>query len=288
MHAEDRVEVRSVMRLEAVPQVTAGEETELTVELVGKENESLARAIVYRLPSYGDGCGCGCEGAKQGGLHPYLFQAFLSDVEPGESLRIRRGEKELWHRMAPDEKPRVASFTAELEKDGALVVAYKVEMAGDQPEYWLQWSDDRGKTWHGLATGLGRDGVRQASPGLPTGSVQVRLLASDGFHTTVSKPVSVRVPDRPPVASILTPSEGQVLVAGQSMRLWAMVTDPTGKALEVERALWKVDGKEAGVGLDVFVPAPPEGEHRLTLAVKAGTKRAETVVGFLTMEMPRE
>lgn len=97
----------------------------------------------------------------------------------------------------------------------------------------------------------------------------------------------VRVPDRPPVASILTPSEGQVLVAGQSMRLWAMVTDATGKALEVERAVWKVDGKEAGAGLDVFVAAPAEGKHKATLTVKAGTKRAETAVGFLTMETPK-
>jgi hypothetical protein len=286
MHADDRIEIKSVMRLNALRQVSNGEETDLTVELLGKEGKSLARALVYRLPSLGNG-GCGCEGKGQAGAHPYVFQAFLSDVEPGEALHIRRGEKELWHRSAPKEKPRVSSLAVELDKEGALVARYKVEGAGGE-EYWLQWSADRGKTWHALATGLGREGVRLAGPGLPPGPVQVRLLASDGFHTAVSKSAQVRVPDRPPVVSILTPRDGQVLIAGQTMRLWGVVSTPAGEAPDIKHAFWTVDGKEAGTGLDVFVPAPPQGEHRLTLTVDTTGKQAEKTIRFATVEVPKE
>jgi hypothetical protein len=216
-----------------------------------------------------------------------VFQAFLSDVEPGEALRIRRGEKELWHRSAPKDKPRVSSLTVKMDEEGALTAQYKGEGAGEE-EYWLQWSADRGKTWHGLATGLGREGVRLASPGLPPGRIQVRLLAGNGFHTVVSKSIEVRVPDRPPLVSILRPGDGQVLIAGQSMRLWAVVSTPAGEALDIKRAVWTVDGKEAGTGLDVFVPAPPQGEHRLTLIVDTTGKQAEKTIRFATFEVPKE
>jgi hypothetical protein len=289
MHADDQIEVKSVMRLSAIRHVPNGEETDLTAELLGQEGKPLDRAPVYRLPSLGNGsCGCGCEAKTQAGLHPYIFQVFLSDLGQGEALRIRRGEKEIWNRSAPKSKPRIASLTVEIGKEGELTAQYQVERAGEEAEYWLQWSSDRGKTWNGLATRLGRDGARLASPSLPTGRIQVRLLTSNGFHTVISNSVQVKVPHRPPLISILTPGDQQVLLAGQSMRLWGGGSTQTGETSEFERAVWMVDGKEAGAGLDIFIPAPPQGEHRLTLIVEAKGKRTEKTISFATLDLPKK
>ena len=67
---------------------------------------------------------------------------------------------------------------------------------GDQAEYWLQWSADRGETWHGLATRLDAKHAAIADAALPAGKVLVRLLVGNGFRTVASKPVPVRVPLR--------------------------------------------------------------------------------------------
>jgi hypothetical protein len=286
MHAEDKMEVKSVMRLNAVRQAPKGEETDLIAELLGEEGKVLDRAPVFRLPSMGTGCGC--ESKSQSGAHPCVFQVFLSDVEPGAALRIRRGGVEFWSRRAPASKARVASLSVKLSKEGDLIARYKVERGGEYAECWLQWSDDRGKTWHGLATGLGVAGARLASPDLPAGQIQVRLLAGNGFHTVASEPVSLRVPERPPVVSILSPRDRQVLLADQPMRLWGAVSAPGGGEVEVEGAAWTLDDRPIGAGLDTFVKAPAKGEHRLTVAVATKGKRTERTVSFVTIEVPKE
>jgi hypothetical protein len=71
------------------------------------------------------------------------------------------------------------------------------------------------------------------------------------------------------------------------MRRWGIVTTQTGEAFEFERAVWMLDGKEAGVGLDIFVPAPPQGDHRLSLMVEAKGKRTERTISFATLEVPK-
>lgn len=284
VHAEDRVEVTSVMRVDAVRQVPNGVETPLAAELIGRDGSAVARDTVFRLPLMGNGCGCGCE---EPSTYPYTFQAFLSDTETGSALRIRHGEKDLWRREAPDGKPAISSFSAEVDGEGELRASYETSGTGDQAEYWLQWSADRGETWHGLATRLDAKHAAIADVALPAGKVLVRLLVGNGFRTVASKPVPVRVPDRPPVASILSPDDRAVLMAGDPMRVWGVVTDRTGEPADIEHAAWLIDGEEVGAGLDAFIEAPPHGEHRLTLVVEVKGKHVETDCVFATVEMPK-
>lgn len=294
VHARDELEVTSLMRLDALREVAGGTRTDLTADLVGGDGRALASAPVYRLRAHGHGAGgCGCEGEKAEDRYPYAFQAIVADVAPGAALRIRAGDQELWSLRAPATEPRVADFRARVKKGdrkGAqLAFEWKIKSAGDEPpEVWLQWSKDRGKTWHALAAGLRGTGAMFDVSALPSGRVAVRLLASDGYHTAVSKQVPVTVPRRAPAVSILSPRDGQTLVAGGPMRAWAAVSRGDGEIGTAKDARWLVDGKEAGRGLDAFISAPRAGQHRLTLVATVDAGKVEQTIKFVTVEVPEE
>jgi hypothetical protein len=294
--SENEIEISSVMRLEAFRDVTSGRASGLTAELLDGNGRVLARGQVHQLTSRAQ-CGCRCEGGEAASF-PHALQAFVPNVGAGAALRIRRGEKEIWVRRAPDSEPHIETFRASLAKsrprkgeaaNDQLQAEWKIKCAGEtEPEIWLQWSKDRGKTWRGLASSLRGKGASIDAAHLPAGRVQLRLLASDGFHTAVSKTIAVEIPARPPVVSILSPRDGQTLVAGNPMRLWGAVTGTDSEAGSAEGGRWLMDGKEAAAGLDAFITAPAAGEHRLTLIIGARSERAETVVKFRTVRLPRD
>jgi hypothetical protein len=298
LYGPDELEIQSVFRLDA-ESVSNGRVLDMRAELVSAEGRVIASGTVYSLRSCSHG-GCGCNGeGDQAESFPRLIQAFVPDVAAGALLRIQRAGKPVWSRAAPAKKPKVASATAEL-KEGhpvklrtmtkrrrkraqptpsrapvfdELHLRWTVEAGGDQePECWAQWSTDRGRTWHALATGLRGGSAVLDARGLPSGRVAIRLLVSDGFDTAASRLLNVTVPRRPPETSILSPREGQVFVSQGPMRLWAVATDARGHPVPDEAARWVVND-EATTGLDAFVEAPKPGNHRATLTSETGASR---------------
>ena len=104
-----------------------------------------------------------------------------------------------------------------MSKHGSVVIVnWNIRASSDQePEVWLQWSEDKDKDkiWHGLATGLmGKRAELDASM-LPSGRIRIRMLANDGFYTTISDPVSVKIPARSHLVTILyPPSNAELLI----------------------------------------------------------------------------
>jgi hypothetical protein len=284
LYAEDRIEITSVMRVETTPIIRGGKDTGLTADLVGADGRVIAAAILYRLPSKTDG-GCGCDDIPEEGP-PYLVQAFISNVERGEALRIRRGTTEIWSRQAPKVEPQIARFEVGL-RDDRLMVAWKFEASGDTEEYWLQWSVD-GRRWNALATGLRGDKASLEATGLPSGAVQIRLLAGDGFYTVQAKPVMVEIPMRAPVVSILAPGNEERLMAGGSMRLLGFVSDGSGEVVPTKLAIWLLDDKEFADGLDIFVTVPNAGEHNITLVVATEGGESRRTVHFTAVSVQEE
>jgi hypothetical protein len=287
MHAENEIEITSLMRVEAVPEVTGGKTTGYVAELVGGKESVIARGKLIRLPAHG-GCGCdhGCEETED--PYPFVFQAFIPDVERGIALRIRRGEERVWERQAPKITPKITSFKPRV-RENHLVAQWNWEGGRDQEaEFWLQWSDDEGQTWHALTTGLHEERAEIDLTGLPSGKVLVRVLGSDGFSTALSKPVGVELSEGLFAASILSPREGETLQAGAPMRLWAAVSTGHEEEDPEVKAVWEMDGQGVAEGLDAFVEAPPEGDHKLMLVVYRGNQRGEVVTSFRTVHIPSE
>jgi hypothetical protein len=289
LHGPDELEIQSVFRLDAESEVSNGRALDMRAELVNAEGRVVASGTVYSLRSYGHGgCGCKEEGGDETESYPRLVQAFVPDVEAGALLRIQRAGEPVWSRGAPERKPRIREAAAEL-KEGEVHLTWAVEAGGEQePECWAQWSSDRGRTWHALAASLRGGSATVDARGLPSGRVAIRLLVSDGFHTAISRSMSVTVPRRPPEASVLSPREGQTYASHSPMRLWGAATTARGEAVPDEAARWTVDDEEVATGLDAFVEAPKPGNHRATLTVKLREGTAETSVAFTTVEMPEE
>jgi hypothetical protein len=288
LHSERELEVTSVMRLDTRPAPIGGRRTGMSAMLLDERGEVIARAPVHELRSQADGCGCGCHGeGDESGRFPAIVQALVPDAGKGSALVIRSGEEELWARKATERPPRVRSFAARPVRD-AIQLSWEVEAESGEAEVWVQWSGGRERAeWRALATGLTGGKAEVPISLLPPGSCSLRLLAGDGFHTSVSKQVRLRVPDRGPDVAILTPRDGETLVAGASMRLHGAATDPRASE-ETPPASWLIDKKEAAKGLDAVVTAPPAGRHTLELAVGSGRGRARAAIRFVTVDIERE
>ncbi len=111
------------------------------------------------------------------------------------------------------------------------------------------------------------------------------MLAHDGFYTATSRPISVRVPTRAPSADILYPRKDAMVQAGSTLRLWGDAAFSSNKPDKSNSARWLIDGKEVAHGLDAFITAPAQGQHRCTLIVTAGGKKVEKTHTFKTVNV---
>jgi hypothetical protein len=288
VHSEREIEVSSVMRLRANPQVSNGRETELRALLLNDNGAVAARAPVYRLRHLGSGCGCGCEDEEQPD-YPYTFQAFISDVERGSLLQIIGEDNEIWNRRPSAEPPRVGGLhagviqTDQFPSGLGLALEFGYESTGDvRPECWLQWSNDDGRNWFGLTTGLFDHQALLDAGSLPAGTLLLRLLVSDGFDTATSDPIRIEVPQRAPDVAIFSPRQGEPFQAGAAMRLWGSVVSASGDDLDQDHAIWLLDGQEIAQGTDVFIPVPDEGEHTVVLVGRNEFGSTEQQVTFTT------
>lgn len=288
--SDKELEVRSVSRLDAFRDVTGSERTEFVAELIDKDEKVVASAPVYRLASYSHTrSGCDCSHSDEPSCPPYLFQAFLDNVATGTELRIRRGEDKIWVRQASSAPPIINKFNAHVRKERILYVNWDIESKSQQEtEVWLQWYSDKEKSWRGLATGLlGKDAELDTSI-LPSGSISLRLLAHDGYFTSVSDKISVRIPTRPPSIAIMSPREDSEIIANSTFRLWGSATAGSGKPIDMTSVRWLIDNKEVARGLDTYATSPSQGQHRCTLIVDADGKKAERSIKFRTISIPSE
>lgn len=282
------VEVKSVMRVPALPSTRGAVATPYVAQLVGAEGEVLAAAPVVRLPAQGSGCGCGATAPAPG---PFVFEAMVADVAPGAALRILRRAAEggrsepVWSREAPERAPSIRSFSVTVER-GAGRARWQARGEGEL-EFSLQFSKDRGRSWNGLAVGLTGGEHRFSAETLPSGRLVFRLLAHDGFHSISRMSRAVVMPRRPPIVSILSPEAGRPFFAGAALRLWGAITEDDGAPADAEACEWLVDGRRIARGADAWITAPPPGEHRCTLIVRGrgGSARVNTTLRTLD---PRE
>jgi hypothetical protein len=284
VHSPREIEVQSVARVEAAGS-PPGDVTEHRAQLVGEDGRVLASAAVVRLHTHGD-CGCGAATGDDPSA-PYAFQAYVPNVDRGAAIRIVRDDDTVWERRASERPPRMGRVSAKGDDAGRLRVNWEGDLAGEEREVWLQWSSDGGETWHGLTAGIREQEADIDVSGLPSGSIQVRALLNDGFETAVSKPTTFRIPARRDQvqAAILSPMEGETLVVGRPLRLWANLAGPEAELDENENVRWLLDDQEVGRGLEVWTEMPPPGDHRVTLILRRGT---QVEVSFRSVDPERD
>ena len=244
----------------------------------------LHRAPLLRVGLHPCGCGCagngGCD-ERATGLVTGLVQAILPEHEAIGAVRIIRGETEVWSRRATAEPPRISDVSAEL--DGETLRIRWQAWVSDQyaAERAARWSRDDGRTWEALAVRLFEDEAIVPVGSLASGPAVIQVLVSDGFHTTVSESLPIKIPPRAPPVAILWPIQGGAVQSGKALRLWGTATGSDGRTLPAETLLWDLDAEPAGTGAEAWVDLPDwEGEHRVTLRVQHGCEYGEASVTF--------
>ena len=307
-----RVTVNGVARVAARPVVDRGFDTGLTAQLRNATGDVISQAVVYALNSAtphghhsgggghsggsggghtGNGC-CGCgdhsgggSGGGSGGRRTRVFLAFLRDVDHGECLCIvDKDHEEHWRRTAPKTKPKV-QITSAAVKANRLSITWSTRVDGDtDPQIWVQFSVDQGKTWSGLGTGLTGKRATLNLASVPPGRARFQVLVHDGFSTGRARTGAIRVPPRDPSVAILHPQNGQHVPANSTIRLYGHVdTTPLGKDVDPHDVVWLIDNKRVARGTEVCVTAPDPGEHTCTLVVKGAQRNVRTRSTFFCL-----
>ena len=286
LHDDERLEILSVLSLEAVPTVEGSWVSGAFVELVDGGGAVVSRAALRQVGHH-PSCGCGPEGRDGEQPATLLVQALLPrPAEPveGGSLRVLRDGDEIWSRQSPDRPPAVTDVAADVDGDRVLV-RWTTERGSDaEVQSYVRISTDRGRSWQLLA--FGADGSADAP--LETageGRAMVQVVVSDGFSTVTSEPARIELPPRAPTVAILWPAEGVVVRGGVPLRLWGGAAASDGARLDGDEVEWELDGDRVASGPDAWVDLPDGDEHRVTLRVRSGGFESETTRGFTSVRV---
>jgi hypothetical protein len=282
-HLDGRVEVRSVTRALADPEVPDGQRTSMLAELLDAGHQPIAQARVYRTAARGGGCGC-----DDGDDDPdaYVFQAYIPTTERGAMLRLVDDGEPVWERAAPKRKSDRPEAALSLKRGGDVMVRWGVDEEVQDVEVWIRYRRPRTEP-RIVRIASGGDGEVVLDPtSLPPGKGTLEVVLHDGFHEVTSTRMAVDIPDRDPSVTILHPYEYRTLRARRTMRLHGVAAAANGATIEDDDAYqWTIDGEEVGRGPDLFVTAPDAGEHRVELAVETRSGTATAKVGFTTVDV---
>jgi hypothetical protein len=182
--------------------------------------------------------------------------------------------------------------------DAQMTLSWRASDAdsADALLYTVQYSPDNGASWRALLTDFpnlgGTDTVTvplQSLSGLPASSSGglVRVLASDGYNTTIAVSQQFSLPDRGPQPTITSPWPGQSIPAGQMLTLQGSATDAEEGSLSGDALRWTLDGKDVGAGQERAVGGLAPGQHTVTLTARDAGGREQTVTTTLTIEALR-
>lgn len=182
--------------------------------------------------------------------------------------------------------------------DAQLTLSWRAADAdsADRLLYTVQYSPDNGQSWRALLTNFPNPGSSDtitvpltslsALPASSAGGL-VRVLASDGYNTTiaVSKPFSL--PDRGPQPTITSPWPGQSIPAGQLLTLQGAAIDAEDGSLSGDALRWTLDGNDLGTGQERAIGGLAPGQHTVTLTARDTGGLERTVTTTLSVEALR-
>lgn len=268
--------VTHVQRVDAV-RTLEGVASGMHAELIDRDGTVMSRAPLQTLPSSAHG-GASCRDC--GGDHAAVVQALVPDVGAGAALRIIRKGEPIWARDATERPPEVGSLRIDTTKEG-LHAEWEASGAADL-EYGLRWSRSPDGPWNSLAFGITEQSTDLASDAVPGGDLYVQVIAHDGYFSTTSEPSALTLEGDDVVASILNPIPDLPVRAGHPLRLWAAVSTRSGEPLQDIRLTWNIDDETVGDALDIWVTAPPPGDHQVTLQVTTEAGETETRTALTT------
>jgi hypothetical protein len=178
--------------------------------------------------------------------------------------------------------------------DSQLTVSWQASDA-DQSDlllYTIQYSPDNGATWRTLQTNLpnttGTTGMvidLKSFGVLPgnTSNARVRVLASDGYNTTIATSQPFTVVNRAPQPIIVSPWQNQHFAAGEVIVVQGEANDPEDGPLGTNALTWKLNGATVATGKNAVLRGLAPGTYTLSLTARDSAGREATTSISLTV-----
>ena len=210
-------------------------------------------------------------------------------------LELRDGDKLLGSLNAGGALPTVniISPAGGEAVDDALTLSWRASDADptDRLLFSVQYSPDNGQHWRALLTNFpnrsGSDTVTLSLAGLngipasTTGGL-IRVIASDGYNTTIAVSQPFTVANRAPTPHIDAPGSAP-LPAGQTIILSGSASDVEDGGLSGAALGWALDGAEIGNGQSQIIEGLAPGIHTLTLTARDAAGKAATATQTITV-----
>ncbi len=158
--------------------------------------------------------------------------------------------------------------------------------------FTLQYSPDDGTHWYTFLSEFpatpGTDTYtlsipNPSLPGSQPGKARIRVVASDGYHTTLATSPGFTFANRRPTALIASPAPDQHLPPGQPISVRGLATDPEDGALDPASFHWTLNGQDAGTGEELLLAGLAPGTYTLNLQVQdsAALTHSTTITFFV-------
>ena len=213
-------------------------------------------------------------------------------------VALRRGSTELALQSASAHAPQVTVTepVADSVAQGVVQVSWTASDAdGDRLQYAVLYSQDDGQSWLPLAMDLDQPGL-EVDSGVWAGSewARVRVLASDGLHTTAADSAAFHVPRKAPSSWIDAPTDGASFLPYEAIILSGRAEDAEDGVLDDNALVWSSDRQGyLGRGAQLTLPAGwlDAGTHVLNLAATdsdehTGSGSVNVFVGLSRVYLP--
>jgi hypothetical protein len=214
---------------------------------------------------------------------PPSFVEVLPWDARAHSLVVRTGDAEVARRTASASPPVVNILTPRpgVHWNGARQVTWEASDAdGDDLVYAVHYSSDGGRTWLPVgvdltATSLDVDAAFLAG----STDCRVRVIASDGFNTTVADSEPFGVDPHPPTVSLLQQPQ---LTTGRQAILRGSAYDVDGGTFADDGLIWDSDRDGVlGTGSTVVTPPLSPGHHVIQLRAVGANNLAAVATASL-------
>lgn len=205
------------------------------------------------------------------------FTWFLEPIEGVLRVVLSRGDEVLDTLLVAATGPTIEKLKQEVitagDNETPVSVRLTWDATGDERKpllHQVYYTNDGGKTWRLVATGLADDEANIRLQDLPGGSqCRFQIRTTDGYNVTVKTTEPLDIQDKAPLAEINTPRTGAKYRQGSGVLLIGRGYDREEGLLPDDRLSWKSDVQgELGSGRKLVVRDLQLGKHRITLLAR--------------------
>jgi hypothetical protein len=200
----------------------------------------------------------------------HTFAQFVPCPPQVRAARLMQGGRRLAERLATPHPPSVELGPVSLgdKAQRTLLVSWGAsDPDGDPLLFTLQYTPDAGATWHTLRLNSALFSAVVDAETLPgSETARLRLIATDGFNSTMALSAPFAMPKRSPVPIISGVTEGALVAFGSHLELHGAALDAEdGSAVASLR--WNLDGPTTGTaeGFNFLLDELSPGDYRVQL-----------------------